>query len=90
MSPIAKHITLATNICWYSGTAEELIVNCISPLFLKSKATTGKEDNTNWHEITTGTFSDKYWKTIKTDISTLYYMGAWGIVEIDDNIYFVR
>ena len=46
-SPISKYITISVNIYGYSGTAEELIVNCISPLFLKSKATTGKEDNNN-------------------------------------------
>ncbi len=32
-SPLAKYITLAANDCGYSGTAEELIVTYVHPLF---------------------------------------------------------
>jgi len=35
-SPLAKYITLAANDCGYSGTAEDLIVNYVHPLFLKA------------------------------------------------------
>jgi hypothetical protein len=34
-SPLAKYITHAVNDCGYSGTAEELIVTYVHPLFLK-------------------------------------------------------
>ena len=37
-SPLAKYISLATNDCGYGGTAEELIVNHVHPLFLKAKS----------------------------------------------------
>ena len=36
-SPLAKYITIDTNVCWYGGTVEELIVNYFHPLFLKAK-----------------------------------------------------
>ncbi len=36
-SPLARYITLAANDCGYSGTAEELIVDYVHPLFLKAK-----------------------------------------------------
>jgi len=35
-SPLAKYITLAANDCGYGGTAEELIVSYVHPLFLKA------------------------------------------------------
>ena len=41
-SPIFKYITLAKNNCECSGTEEELIVNYIHPLFLKSEAALSK------------------------------------------------
>ncbi len=34
-SPLAQYITLAANDCGYSGTAEELIVSYVHPLFLR-------------------------------------------------------
>ena len=37
-SPISNFITLAANYCGYSGTTEDIIVNCVHPLFLKAKA----------------------------------------------------
>ena len=36
--PISNFITLAVNYCGYSGTIEDLIINYIYPLFMKSKA----------------------------------------------------
>ena len=41
-SPLAKYITLAANDCGYSGTAEELIVSYIHPLFLKAHSAASK------------------------------------------------
>ena len=35
-SPLAKYITLASNDCGYSGSATELIVSYVHPLFLKA------------------------------------------------------
>jgi hypothetical protein len=46
-SPLAKYITLAANDCGYSGTAEELIVSYVHPLFLKAHSAASKEDNPN-------------------------------------------
>ncbi len=64
-SPLAEFITLAANDCGYSGTAEALIVNYVHPLFLKAKAAASKEDNPNWHDATTGDFSDDYWEAMR-------------------------
>jgi hypothetical protein len=44
-SPLAKYITLAANDCGYGGTAEELIVSYVHPLFLKDHSAASKEDN---------------------------------------------
>ena len=57
-SPIAKFITLGANDCGYSGTAEELIVDYVYPLFLAAKASTSKEDNPNWSQATTVQFAN--------------------------------
>jgi hypothetical protein len=43
-SPLAKYITLAAHDCGYSGTAEELIVACVHPLFLKAHSAASKAD----------------------------------------------
>ena len=59
-SPLAKYITLAANDCGYSGTAEELIVNYVHPLFLKAHAAASKEDNPSWKQATRGKFADEY------------------------------
>jgi hypothetical protein len=42
---LAQYITLAANDCGYIGTAEELIVNYIHPLFLKAHSAASKLDN---------------------------------------------
>ena len=31
--PLAKYISLASNYCGYSGTAEELVINYVHPFF---------------------------------------------------------
>ena len=46
-SPLAKYITLAANDCEYGGTAEELIVSYVHPLFLKDHSAASKEDNSS-------------------------------------------
>ena len=51
-SPLAKYITLAANDCGYGGTAEELIVSYVHPLFLKAHSAASKEDNPNWSQAT--------------------------------------
>ena len=43
-SPLARYITLAANDCGYSGTAEELIVSYVHPLFLKAHLAASKAD----------------------------------------------
>ena len=51
-SPLAKYITLAANDCGYDGTAEELIVSYVHPLFLKAHSAASKEDNPNSKQAT--------------------------------------
>ena len=83
--PIVKYITLATNNCGYSGKTEELRASYIHHFF-SSKSSTSKEENHNWREATNGPFVHEYWKTMKTEISSLEPMGACGIFERYDNM----
>jgi len=53
-SPLATYITLAANDCGYGGTAEELIVSYVHPLFLKAHSAASKLDNPSWKEATRG------------------------------------
>jgi hypothetical protein len=75
-SPLARYITLAENDCGYSGTAEELIVSYVHPLFLKAHSATSKADNPSWQEATRGKFADKYWEAMKLEIATLENIDA--------------
>jgi len=85
-SPLARYITLAANDCGYSGTAEELIVDYVHPLFLKAKSSASREDNPNWREATRGIFADDYWNAMKVELATLESMGAWEVVDRDDSM----
>jgi hypothetical protein len=78
-SPLAKYITLAANDCGSSGTAEELIVSYVHPLFLKAHSAASKADNPSWQEATRGKFADKYWEAMKQEIATLknIELGPW-------------
>ena len=60
-SPISNFISLAANDFGYSGTIEDLIVNYLHPLFMKSKAAASQEDNPNWRKSMNGQFVDEYW-----------------------------
>ena len=51
-SPFAQYITLAANDCRYSGTAAELIVSYVHPLFLKAHSAASKLDSPSWKEAT--------------------------------------
>ena len=82
-SPLAKYITLAANDCGYSGTAEELIVSYVPPLFLKAHSAASKEDNPSWKQATQGKFADEYWKAMELEIATLEALNAWEVVEYD-------
>ena len=55
-SPLDNHINLADNNFGYGGTAEDLIKNCLHPLFLKAKSDISQEDNPNWCEATSQFF----------------------------------
>jgi hypothetical protein len=64
-SPLSKYITLATNDCGYDGTAEDLIVQYVHPLFLRAHSAASKENNPGWHEATRGnlpTIIGRQWK----------------------------
>jgi hypothetical protein len=43
--PLSKYITLAANDCGYDGTAEELIVRYVKPLFLQAHSAASMLDN---------------------------------------------
>ena len=75
-SPLSNFITLAANDCGYSGTAEDLIVNYVHPLFLQAKAAASKEGNPNWCQAMNGPFKEEYWKASVTKIETLESMHA--------------
>jgi hypothetical protein len=44
-SSLSKYITLAANDCRYNGTAEDLMVRYVHPLFLRAHSAASKEDN---------------------------------------------
>ena len=69
--PLAPYITLAANDCGYSGTAEELIVSYVHPLFLKAHSAASKLDNPSWKEAIQGKFANEYWKAMELEIATL-------------------
>ena len=60
-SQISNFITLAANDCGYSGTSEDLIVNHVHPLFLRSKSAAIAEDNPNRRQAMNGQFGNEYW-----------------------------
>jgi hypothetical protein len=68
-SPLSKYITLAANDCGYDGTAEELIVSYVHPLFLWAHAVASKLDNPGWRQATRGKFADGYWKAMELKYS---------------------
>ena len=82
-SPLAKYITLAANDCGYSGTAEELIVSYVHPLFLKAHSAASREDNPSWKQATQGKFANEYWTAMELEIATLEALDSWEVVEYD-------
>ena len=80
-NPLAKYITFAANDCWYSGTAEELIVVYVHSSFLEAHSATSKADNPSWCEATRGKFVDEYWNAIKLEIATLKNIDAWTVID---------
>jgi hypothetical protein len=85
-SPLSKYITLATNDCGYDGTAEELIVQYVHPLFLRAHSAASKEDNPAWQEATWGGFADDYGKTMEVKIFTLESIDAWEVIDCEDEM----
>jgi hypothetical protein len=89
-SPLSKYITLAANDCGYNGTAEELIVQYVHPLFLRAHSAASKEDNPGWREATRGKFADDYWKAMEVEIFTLESIDAWDVVEREDHMNIIN
>jgi hypothetical protein len=85
-SPLSKYITLVANDCGYEGTATELLVSYIHPLFLKEHSAASKLDNPGWKEATRGKFVDDYWKAMELEIFTLESINAWEVVECKDDM----
>ena len=84
-SSLDQYITLAANDCGYSGTAEELIVIYVHPLFLKAHSAASKMDNPSWKEATCGKFADEYWRAMEVEIATLEALNAWDVLEYDSD-----
>jgi len=61
---LSKYITLAANDCRYDGTAEELIVSYVHPLFLKAHSAASKLEHPGWQEATRGKYAVDYWKAM--------------------------
>ena len=80
--PLAKFITF----CGYSGSAKDLIVNLVHPLFLKAKQLQARFDDLTWWEAMCGFFADEYWKATTHEVKTLEVMNAWKVVDITENI----
>jgi hypothetical protein len=89
-SPLSKHINLAANDCRYDGTAEELIVSYVHPLFLRTYSAASKMDNPGWREATRGKFANDYWKAMEVKIFTLESINAWDVVEWEDDMNIIN
>ncbi len=84
-SPLAKYITLAANDYRYSGTAKELILTYVHPLFLKGHSAASKAGNPKWRKATRGKFTDEHWKAIKLEIATLENIDVWSVIDQEDH-----
>ncbi len=84
-SQMARYITLAANDCAYSGSAKELIVSYVNPLFLKAHSAASKADNPNWQDATRRKISEEYWEAMKLEIVTLENIDAWSVVDRYDS-----
>jgi hypothetical protein len=89
-SPLSKYITLAANDCGYDGTAEELIVSYVHPLFLRAHSAASKLDNLGWQEAIPGKFANDYWKAMELEIFTLESIEAWQVVDKEDEINVIK
>jgi hypothetical protein len=69
-SPLSKYITLAANDCGYDGTAKELVVSYVHPLFLQAHSAASKMDNPGWQEAMWGKLANDYWKAMEVEIFT--------------------
>jgi hypothetical protein len=85
-SPLSKYITLAANDCGYDGTAEDLLVSYVHPLFLRAHSAASKLDNPGWQKTTRGKFADDYWKAMELEIFTLESIEAWQVVDREDEM----
>jgi hypothetical protein len=85
-SPLSMYITLAANDCGYDGTAEELTVSYVHPLFLLAHSAASNLDNPGWQESTRGKFSDNYWKAMELEIFPLESIEAWQVVDWEDEM----
>ena len=85
-SPTSNFISLDANECVYEVSTEDLIVNYVNPLFMKAKAAASQAGNPNWHQVMDGQFDDEYWEAAVTEIETLKSMGAWKVVDCEDDM----
>jgi hypothetical protein len=59
-SSLSKYITLAAKDCGYDGTAEELLVSYVHPLFLQAHSAASKLDSPGWQKANRGKFANDY------------------------------
>ncbi len=78
-SCLSKFITFAANDCRYSGSFTEIFVNLVHPFFLKAIILHPVKP---WMDP----FADSYWKTAEKEIDTLEGVGAWDMVENEDDM----
>jgi hypothetical protein len=61
---------LAANDCGYDGTAKELVVSYVHPLFLQAHSAASKMDNPGWQEAMWRKLTNDYWKAMEVEIFT--------------------
>ncbi len=84
VNPLYKFITFAASNFGYSGSSTNIFVTAGQPFFLKAKCEASKEDNPNWHQAMNGPFADEYWKAAEKEIITLEGIGAWDVIDHED------
>ena len=88
-SPLDKFITFAANDFGCSGSAHDIMVNRVHPLFFKYKAAASKADNRNWWQAMNGPFANEYWKDDFNYIETLEVMEAWEVVDRTEDMHVI-
>jgi len=79
--PLANFISLAARDSGFEGNVENVVLECVHPLFLKAKAAASAADNPNWNQAMNSKFANDWWKAAVREIQTLEEMDAWEVVD---------